>query len=203
MLDFCQLDEMLSLFKRLCRGLYLQNPHALIPIQIRIHEDALYISNDCVFPTGWTVETLLERHRSLPYNLNIANGFFRAGYVETWERGIEKICEACEKHGVPMPEYTLHPEDIMIKFTALQNAKIPKRQNGGLSGGLDDVLEILRKTQSVTNAELVELLNIPLRSVQRKIKRLKEQALSSVKAVSDMVIGRLKNNEGGIKRAGK
>jgi len=124
---------------------------------------------------------LLERHRSLPYNPNIANGFFRAGYVETWGRGIEKICEACKKHGVPMPEYTLHPEDIMIKFTALQNAKIPKRQNGGLSGGLDggldDVLEILRKTPSVTNAELVELLNIPLGSVQRKIKRLKEQGI--------------------------
>jgi len=122
--------------------------------------------------TGCTVETLLERHRSLPYNPNIANGFFRAGYVETWGRGIEKICEACEKHGVPMPEYTLHPEDIMIKFTALQNVKIPKRQSGGLSGGLadslDDVLEILRKTPSVTNAELVELLGIPLRSVQKK-----------------------------------
>ena len=157
------------------------NYAALIPIQIRIHEDALYVSNDCVFPTGWTVETLLERHRSLPYNPNIANGFFRAGYVETWGRGIEKICEACEKHGVPMPEYTLHPEDIMIKFTALQNVKIPKRQSGGLSGGLadslDDVLEILRKTPSVTNAELVELLGIPLRSVQRKIKRLKEQGI--------------------------
>lgn len=83
--------------------------------------------------------------------------------METWGRGIEKICEACEKHGVPMPEYTLHPEDIMIKFTALQNAKIPKRQ----SGGLDDVLEILRKTPSVTNTELVELLGISLRSVQR------------------------------------
>ena len=105
--------------------------------------------------------------------------------METLGRGIEKICEACEKHGVPMPEYTLHPEDIMIKFTALQNVKIPKRQSGGLSGGLDggladsldDVLKILRKTPSVTNAELVELLGIPLRSVQRKIKRLKEQGI--------------------------
>ena len=67
--------------------------------------EAVYISNDCVFPVGWTVETLMERHRSQPYNPNIANVFFRAGYVETWGRGIEKICEACKKHGVPMPEY--------------------------------------------------------------------------------------------------
>ena len=32
------------------------NYAALVPIQIRIHEDAVYISNDCVFPVGWTVE---------------------------------------------------------------------------------------------------------------------------------------------------
>ena len=51
------------------------NYAALVPIQIRIHEDAVYISNDCVFPVGWTVETLMERHRSQPYNPNIANGF--------------------------------------------------------------------------------------------------------------------------------
>lgn len=30
------------------------NYAALVPIQIRIHEDAVYISNDCVFPVGWT-----------------------------------------------------------------------------------------------------------------------------------------------------
>ena len=40
------------------------NYAALVPIQIRIHEDAVYISNDCVFPVRWTVETLMERHRS-------------------------------------------------------------------------------------------------------------------------------------------
>ena len=93
---------------------------ALIPIQIRIHADEVYISNDCVLPLGWTVETLMEKHRSEPHNPNIANAFFRAGYVETWGRGIEKICEACKKHGVPDPEYMLHPGDIMIKFTPLQ-----------------------------------------------------------------------------------
>ena len=50
----------------------------------------------------------MERHRSVPYNPHIANRFFRAGYVETWGRGIEKIREVCKSLGVPMPEYTLH-----------------------------------------------------------------------------------------------
>lgn len=75
----------------------------------------------------------MERHRSLPYNPNIANGFFRAGYVETWGRGIEKICETCKNYGVPMPEYTLHLEDIMVKFTPLVQPKVPNEPNGTLT----------------------------------------------------------------------
>ena len=43
-------------------------------------------------------------------------------------RGIEKICEACKKHGVPMPEYTLHLEDIMVKFTPLAYQDVLKDQ---------------------------------------------------------------------------
>jgi len=66
------------------------------PVQIRIEDDAMYISNDCVFPSDWTADTLMQRHRSRPYNPSIANAFFRAGYVESWGRGIQKICESCE-----------------------------------------------------------------------------------------------------------
>ncbi len=90
-----------------------------IPIQISIYKDKLYISNDCILPSGWTVETLMGKHRSKPFNPNIANGFFRAGFIETWGRGIEKICEACKNYGTKLPEYTIYPEDIMIKFVAL------------------------------------------------------------------------------------
>ena len=92
-----------------------------IPIQVSVYEDKLYISNDCIFPTGWTVETLLQKHRSKPYNPNIANGFFRAGLVEIWGRGIEKICEACQLYGLKDPEWTVHAEDIMVLFTANQS----------------------------------------------------------------------------------
>ncbi|MCC8127556.1 MAG: putative DNA binding domain-containing protein [Clostridiales bacterium] len=96
-----------------------------VPIQIRIEDDAMYISNDCVFPSDWTVESLMKRHRSRPYNPCIANAFFRAGYVEVWGRGIQKICETCEAYGTEPPEYDIHSEDIMLKLPALRNAVQP------------------------------------------------------------------------------
>ena len=158
------------------------NYAALVPIQIRIHEDAVYISNDCVFPVGWTIETLMERHRSQPYNPNIANGFFRAGYVETWGRGIEKICEACKKHGVPMPEYTLHLEDIMVKFTPLGQKNFLKDQNVLINDLLDDSLEkiillAIRENPHITQAQLATKLNRSDRQIRRVIKELREKEI--------------------------
>ena len=162
------------------------NYAALVPIQIRIHEDAVYISNDCVFPAGWTVETLMERHRSQPYNPNIANGFFRAGYVETWGRGIEKICEACKKHGVPMPEYTLHLEDIMVKFTPLGHQDVLKDQNVLINDPLNVlindslekmILSAIKENSHITQAQLSTKLNRSDRQIRRVLKELKEKGI--------------------------
>lgn len=48
----------------------------------------------------------MRKHTSNPFNLNIAHIFYLAGFIESWGRGIEKICSACEKDGVPQPVYT-------------------------------------------------------------------------------------------------
>ncbi len=92
---------------------------ALIPIQISVYADKIYIANDCIFPEGWTIDDLMGKHRSRPYNPLIANTFFRAGFIEAWGRGIEKIKDSCKEAGNPMPEYTIKWEDIMVMFKSL------------------------------------------------------------------------------------
>jgi hypothetical protein len=96
-----------------------------IPIQIRIEDDAMYISNSCIFPSELAGDNLFKVHRSMPYNPDIANAFFRAGYVESWGRGIQKICEECENHGNPPPEFMIDSNGIMVKITALEKSKYP------------------------------------------------------------------------------
>ena len=95
-----------------------------VPVQIRIEDDVMYISNCSMLPFGWTAETLLGSHSSKPYNPDIARVFYRAGYIESWGRGIQKIRDACRKLGTDEPEYMIHGEDIMVKFKALQSAKV-------------------------------------------------------------------------------
>ena len=102
-----------------------------IPVQIRIEDKNMYISNACVFPSDWTTENLMKIHNSRPYNPDLAGTFYRAGYIEAWGRGIQKICEACEEIGAPIPEYTLLGDDLTVKFSALEsidisNSKTPK-----------------------------------------------------------------------------
>lgn len=46
-----------------------------IPIQIGVFEDKLFIYNPGHLPRNWTVKTLTEPHRSIPFNPDIANVF--------------------------------------------------------------------------------------------------------------------------------
>ena len=47
-----------------------------IPIQIRIEDKNMYISNACVFPNDWTTENLMRIHNSRPYNPDLAGTFY-------------------------------------------------------------------------------------------------------------------------------
>lgn len=159
------------------------NYAASVPIQIRIEDDAMYISNSCILPRDWTVETLMQTHRSVPYNPSIANAFYRAGYIEAWGRGIQKIMEACRELGTPDPEYTVLGDDLTVKFTALQNApeqapNSPIRHAGGIDGSLaEKILALMIERPKITQGELAERLAVPLRTLQRAIKELKSAGM--------------------------
>ena len=170
----------------LFNALIHQDFSAAIPIQISVYRDRLYISNDCVFPENWTSETLFQKHRSLPHNPDIANTFFRAGFIESWGRGVEKICNLCKNYEIPDPVYIVHPCDIMIMFKA---KAVENRSNAGrlqedfrkTSERLQkNVPEFARKTfdfikenPKITIAELASKLGLSERSVLSHIALLK------------------------------
>lgn len=60
-----------------------------IPIQISVYDDKLYIANCGQLPENWTIENLMSKHASKPFNPNIAHVFYLAGFIESWGRGIE------------------------------------------------------------------------------------------------------------------
>ncbi len=151
-----------------------------VPIQIRIEDEAMIISNSCILPEGWTAETLMEPHDSIPYNPDIANVFYRAGYIEAWGRGIQKICDECRALGADLPRYEILGNGIRVHFHALKSAlieqtKVLNRQSGGLDGGLADrIVEMIRSDSLITVLEIADNLGMSKRTVEREMKKLRE-----------------------------
>lgn len=150
------------------------------PIQIRVMEDAITISNSCILPEGWTVDTLMEPHDSKPYNPDIANVFYRAGFIENWGQGIQKICDECREIGAEIPVYELIGTTLRIHFRALESAlidqpKTPNRQGGGIDGGLaEKIVALIRENESITVLEMSETLETPKRTIEREMKKLRD-----------------------------
>ena len=86
------------------------------PIQIRVYDDRLVLVNPAVLPEGWTQASLLAPHYSHPFNPDIANTFFRAGEIEAWGKGIERIFGACREAGAPEPQIRFDAGGLWTEF---------------------------------------------------------------------------------------
>ena len=128
------------------------------PIQIRIEDEAIIISNRCILPENWTVETLMEPHESIPYNENIANAFYYAGYIETWGRGIQKICNACTDLGAAKPRYELLGTGLRVYFAALKSALFDETQEQGENWLGENYGETSQKTTQKTTQKIVAIM---------------------------------------------
>ena len=135
-----------------------------VPVQISVFKDKLYISNVCVFPASWTADTLMQKHRSLPHNPDIANTFFRAGFIESWGRGIEKICNLCKEYGIAEPEYTVHPNDIMMMFKANEPVNEPVKL----------VLAVIADNPNLSKEKIAEKIGMSRATVTRALSKLVE-----------------------------
>jgi len=62
------------------------------------------------------LEKLKEKHSSHPRNKHIAEIFFRAGYIESWGRGIEKIMTACQEAELPEPVFEELWGGVVVTF---------------------------------------------------------------------------------------
>jgi ATP-dependent DNA helicase RecG len=89
-----------------------------IPIQISVYDERIVLWNPGDLPENWTLEKLLAKHPSKPFNPLLANAFFRAGYIEAWGRGIEKINRECREHGIEPPIYSFGMAGLMLTFQA-------------------------------------------------------------------------------------
>jgi len=141
------------------------------PIQIRVYADRIKIWNEGQLPENWTIKNLLQEHSSRPYNPDIANAFFRSGYVEAWGRGISKIEEQCAAAGLPAPTFTNDGSDFWVIFRKDIYNKEDLSRLGLNERQIKAVLYVKEKGK-ITNAEYQEVNNISERTASREISEL-------------------------------
>ena len=122
------------------------------PIQISVYKDKIMIWNYGQLPDNWTIDTLQKKHSSVPYNPDIANAFFRIGYIEAWGRGIRKMNEQCAKAGLPNPLYYYESSGFWVGFRKeIYNAE-SLREKGLNERQIDAVLYVKENGEITTSA---------------------------------------------------
>lgn len=98
--------------------------HSKEPVTVSVHPDHLEIFGVGGLPNGWTVETLVGKHKSIPRNQTLADVFHDAGYVENWAQGIGRVMDSCRVNGNPPPNFALMFEDYPLRSHYLPHMKV-------------------------------------------------------------------------------
>jgi ATP-dependent DNA helicase RecG len=157
-----------------------------IPIQIKVFPDRVIIYNDGRLPENWSVQDLLTTHRSEPHNPMIANAFFRAGMIESWGRGIEKITKTCINEGKREPAIEFRKNrEFSVTFYSDVNIITGVTSNGVSKDTVKDtvkdtqqkILVLLSENPHLTAKAISAELGINERNVKKNIKTLKDTGL--------------------------
>ena len=159
-----------------------------IPIQISVYADKLMIWNPGQLPPAWTVARLLDKHSSQPFNPDVANAFFRAGLIEAWGRGIERILQGCALAGLPAPELRYEHTGLWTVFhfavsqpEAGRGVGETTQENEGeklgekLGETRATIVRAMLANPNVTAVQLAQALQISTTAVEKNLQFLKRQ----------------------------
>ena len=146
------------------------------PIQIAVYDDRVEIWNTGVLPEGWTIEDFLRPHRSSPYNPDIAHAFFRAGEIESWGRGIQRIIGACKTAGCPEPIFRFDGTGVWQVFPRRTITKTITKTSTKSSANQMIILEFLKKNPEATVTDIMKVISgITMSGVRYHIAKLRQK----------------------------
>ena len=88
--------------------------------------------------TSGESQNIEYKHSSQPFNPEIASVFFRAGEIEAWGRGIERIVTACKDYGAEAPEWSFDGTGIWVTFKLMTTVNNQKLTYSDQVSGTDD-----------------------------------------------------------------
>jgi ATP-dependent DNA helicase RecG len=141
------------------------------PIQISVYHDKIIFWNQGQLPENWTVEKLTKKHSSIPFNPDIANTFFRVGFIEAWGQGTNKMINACKKHEIAPPRFSNEAPDFQVELIKFSEASL---SNEGLKKELIKIILYIQEKGSIGNTEVQEICSVSKATATRYLSELEE-----------------------------
>jgi ATP-dependent DNA helicase RecG len=148
-----------------------------IPIQISVYRNKLIFWNEGQLPENWTVEKLTQKHPSKPHNPDIANTFFRAGYIESWGRGTIKMINACKSHKLAPPVFSNIPPDFQVELIKYTDKGLTEL---GLKEELRKIILYIQENGSISNSEVQRICNVSKATATRYLGELEVKWLDKI-----------------------
>ncbi len=128
-----------------------------IPIQISVYSDRIIFWNEGQLPESWTIDKLKSKHPSKPFNPDIANTLFRAGYIESWGRGTIKMINACKAHQIAPPIFSNEAPDFQVEFIKYAEKSL---SDLGLKDEHVKIILHIQSNGSIGNTEVQEICGV-------------------------------------------
>ena len=159
-------------------------------IQMKVYADRILLWNEGNLPEGFTMDDLLGEHTSRPRNKNIANAFYRAGFIESWGRGIQKIKSGFETAGLASPSFQATMGGMMVSILRRGNPheKTREKTRGKTREKTrEKIVRLIQENPTITTDQLAESLEVSVKGVEWQLNSLKR----------DNVIKRVGPDKGG------
>jgi ATP-dependent DNA helicase RecG len=145
------------------------------PIQIRVYGNRLELWNPGELPDNWSLKKLLGHHPSRPFNPTVANTFFRAGEIEAWGRGIQRIFDACREAGTPEPRIQVEPGELWFEFS-FSPTYLDSISSGTSTQETtqEQIMTLLRKEPTITRKALANRIGLTSDGIKYHLAKLKK-----------------------------
>ena len=137
------------------------------------------------------MESQIVEYKEYPRNKNLAFAFYKAGFIESWGRGWQKICDGFTAAGLPKPTIESKQGGVLVTFQR-NNVNLKKQNSIDAENVAESAQENSQKTQqktqqkilnlikrnpNITTQEMSDLIGIDRSNVWRNMKMMQQQGI--------------------------
>ena len=143
--------------------------------QMKVYDDHIWLWNAGELPDGYNTEKLLKEHLSIPRNKLIAGVFYKAGFIENWGRGFDKVVSGFETAGLPLPTIENDFGGTSVHIQRKVEKTLPDVETLDITDRQKRIVALLAENPKKTASELAGDLSVTERTALTDLAALQEK----------------------------